>query len=232
MRKVLAIRHVEIEHLGILEDIFKSLGFAYEYLDTFRGFRLREELESYQGLVVLGGYMGAYEEEKYDFLSYEFKLIEEALKRDLPFLGICLGAQMLAKVLGARVYPGDKGKEIGWLSVKRVSDHFYFEGCPYQMRVFQWHGDTFDLPQGSLHLFASERYENQGFVFGKAVGLQFHLEVDRSIAGRWAEVYRSELLEEGVSPGDFLLLSDSENEIIHQVARSFLARWLIYEKVS
>lgn len=232
MRKILAIRHVEIEHLGIFENILNSLGFSWRYLDTPMGEVLVEPLENYQGIIVLGGYMGAYEEEKYDFLAYEFKLIEEALERRIPLLGICLGAQMLAKVLGAKVYPGTRGKEIGWFEVYKVMEHPYFDPFPPQIRVFQWHGDTFDLPQGCLRIFSSEKYENQGFVYDKAIGLQFHLEVDRHIAGQWAEIYGEELKDEGISVTEILALSDFENEMIHQVAGAFLRRWLNDEKVS
>lgn len=122
-------------------------------------------------------------------MAFECKLMEEALEKGLPLLGLCLGAQMLAKVLGARVYPGDRGKEIGWMQVERVEEHPYFYGFPKELRVFQWHGDTFDLPQGAHRLFKSERYENQGFVYGKSVGLQFHLEVDLELAKLWSVEY-------------------------------------------
>jgi len=98
--KVLAIRHVLAEHLGMMEEALKNLGFEAEYLDTAKGETLRRPLEDYSLLVVLGGYMGAYEENLYPFLSYEFRLMEQALKLNIPIIGICLGCQMLAKVLG------------------------------------------------------------------------------------------------------------------------------------
>jgi len=98
--KALAIRHVLAEHLGMMERSLRNLGFKVEYLDTAKGETLKEPLEEYSLLVVLGGYMGAYEENLYPFLSYEFRLMEQALKLNIPILGICLGAQMLAKVLG------------------------------------------------------------------------------------------------------------------------------------
>lgn len=104
--KVLAVRHVKIEDLGMMEDIFKEKNWSFEYLDTPEGERLERPVEEYSLVVLLGGYMGAYEEEKYPFLKYEFQLIEETLKKEIPFLGICLGSQMLARVLGANVYRG------------------------------------------------------------------------------------------------------------------------------
>jgi GMP synthase-like glutamine amidotransferase len=196
--KALAIRHVLAEHLGMMERALRNLGFKVEYLDTAKGETLKEPLEEYSLLVVLGGYMGAYEENLYPFLSYEFRLMEQALKLNIPILGICLGAQMLAKVLGARVFKGDKGKEIGWMEVFKVGGHGLFQEFPNTLKVFQWHGDTFELPKGALRVYASEKYENQAFVYGKAVGLQFHIEVDQNMVKEWAELYRDELQEEKV----------------------------------
>jgi len=86
--------------------------------------------------------------------------MEQALKLNIPILGICLGAQMLAKVLGARVFKGDKGKEIGWMEVFKVGEHGLFQEFPNTLKVFQWHGDTFELPKGAVRVYASEKYEN------------------------------------------------------------------------
>jgi GMP synthase-like glutamine amidotransferase len=122
----------------MMERSLKNLGFKVEYLDTAKGETLKEPLEGYSLLVVLGGYMGAYEENLYPFLSYEFRLMEQALKLNIPILGICLGAQMLAKVLGARVFKGDNGKEIGWMEVFKVGEHELFQEFPNTLKVFQW----------------------------------------------------------------------------------------------
>lgn len=224
--KVLAIRHVEIEHLGVFEEHLKSLGIGYKYLDTSKGERLREPLESYSALIVLGGYMGAYEENTYEFLTYEFKLMEEALKKEIPLLGICLGAQMLAKVLGARVYPGEKGKEIGWMEVLKTGEHPYFRDFPQKLKVFQWHGDTFDLPEGAERIFSSEKYENQGFVYDKSVGLQFHIEVDKGLARIWKEAYKEEILEEGIDPQAFDSISEEEEKQLKILSFGFIKKFL------
>ncbi len=196
--KALAIRHVLAEHLGMMEPLLRSMGFLVDYLDTAKGEVLSKPLEDYSLLVVLGGYMGAYEENIYPFLSYEFRILEKALKFDIPIIGICLGAQMLAKALGARVYKGEKGKEIGWMDVFKVGEHPLFYDFPKSLKVFQWHGDTFDLPAGAVRIYSSEKYENQAFVYRKAVGLQFHIEVDNSMVEEWARLYWNELEEEGI----------------------------------
>lgn len=224
--KILAIRHVEIEHLGIFEGLLRELGLEYQYLDTPKGERLSHALEDYSALVVLGGYMGAYEEENYEFLSYEFSLMEKALKREIPLLGICLGAQMLARVLGARVYPGGKGKEIGWMEVFKTGDHPYFRDFPERLKVFQWHGDTFDLPKGADRIFSSEKYENQGFVYERSVGLQFHIEVDKALASLWREAYEAEIVREGIDFKAFGNIEDHEIKKLQELSQSFLKNWL------
>lgn len=224
--KILAIRHVEIEHLGVFEEHLKSLGIEYKYLDTPKGERLSEPIESYSALIVLGGYMGAYEEDIYEFLPYEFKLMEEALKKGIPLLGICLGAQMLAKVLGARVYPGEKGKEIGWMEVIKRGNHPYFEEFPERLKVFQWHGDTFDLPKGAVRVFSSEKYENQGFVYEKSVGLQFHIEVEKGLARTWKDAYKEEILEEGIDPQAFNSISEEEEKQLKNLSFGFIKKFL------
>jgi len=106
MAKALAIRHVKIEHAGLLGEVLYNMGYQIHYLDTPKGQLLEEPLENYSLVLVLGGYMGAYEEDKYPFLNYEFKIMEYALKANIPLIGICLGSQMLARVLGSNVYKG------------------------------------------------------------------------------------------------------------------------------
>jgi len=230
MATVLAIRHVKIEHLGSFEDSLKKLGFNFKYLDTPKGGRLKEPLENYQALFILGGYMGAYEEEKYKFLGYEFRLIEEALNKKIPLLGICLGAQMLAKVLGAKIYPGKRGKEIGWVEVEKIGDHPYFSDFPKTLKVFQWHEDTFDLPSGALKIFSSLKYENQGFVYERAVALQFHIEVDKKLAKVWAKEYREELEQEGIPFKIFKEITEEENQLLKKLSFKFIERFLGLEK--
>lgn len=221
--KTLAIRHVRIEHLGLLEPLLRKMGYEVEYLDTAEGQRLTKPLEDYSLLILLGGYMGAYEEDRYSFLSYEYRILEKALKDNIPLIGICLGSQMLAKVLGAKVYRGGKGREIGWLRVFRSGEHPYFADFPQELTVFQWHGDTFDLPEGAVRVYSSEKYENQAFVFGKAVGLQFHIEVDEDMVREWAQAYREELAEEGIETEELLNRGvKGHEELLYKLLRNLI----------
>ncbi|MEJ5339441.1 MAG: gamma-glutamyl-gamma-aminobutyrate hydrolase family protein [Aquificaceae bacterium] len=221
--KALAIRHVKIEHLGLLEPILQELGIVWEYLDTSEGQNLKGALEEYSLLIVLGGYMGAYEEKMYPFLSYEYRIMEKALKKDIPILGICLGSQMLARVLGARVYRGERGKEIGWMKVYKTGEHDYFRDFPQELTVFQWHGDTFDLPSGAVRVYSSEKYENQAFVYNRAVGLQFHIEVDINMVHEWMQTSKEELSEEAIKINEILgSYADGHIALLHRLLKVML----------
>lgn len=135
-----------------------------------------------EGLIVMGGPMGVMDTEQHPGLTSEMKLIEEAVACDLPVLGVCLGAQLLAAALGARVYRGH-GEEIGAGEVELVADDPVLGKEGGRLPVLHWHGDTFDLPGGAHLLASSSEYENQAFRFGeRAYGLQFHVEIGREAA--------------------------------------------------
>jgi GMP synthase (glutamine-hydrolysing) len=154
-------------------------------------------------LVVLGGPVGVYQRDAYPFIEFEIELLRSRLAGKRPTLGICLGAQLMAAALGARVYPGRHGKELGWAPVHAGSD---FSVPPWfaalltpKLRVLHWHGDTFDLPAGATHLAATAHYANQGFVVGNyALALQFHPEVTVQGLERWYVGHASELAQAGI----------------------------------
>jgi GMP synthase-like glutamine amidotransferase len=134
-------------------------------------------INSFDWLIVMGGPMNIYEEEKYPWLSRERRFIEDAIRADKFVLGICLGGQLVADVLGGKVQRG-KHKEIGWFHVRKVDDGSgYFKAFPAEFMTFHWHGDAFDIPPGATRLVESDGCANQAFEYGKNVlGLQFHLE--------------------------------------------------------
>ena len=182
----LAIRHVPQEHMGTLSAVLELARMPYRYLDVFRGERVPQNLTGLRGLIVMGGPMGVYEADRYPFLRSEQDLIRKAADSGVPVLGICLGAQLVAAALGARVYPGPR-KEIGWYAVERVETiDPVMRTLPLSFMAFHWHGDTFDLPEGAVRLFRSSLYENQAFRWGRNVyALQFHFEVNAAMIDEW-----------------------------------------------
>ena len=147
-------------------------------------------------IVIMGGPMNIYEEQRYPWLRREKKFIEAAIKQGKIVCGICFGAQLIADVLGARVYKGEQ-KEIGWFPVslcKAVYGSSLFSCFPRTFVAFHWHGDTFDLPAGSEHIAASKGCKNQAFLYGeRVVGLQFHLESSEESIRRLVENSQSDL---------------------------------------
>ena len=150
MRKLLVCQHVPHEILGTLNPMLKHAGFRIRYVNFGRHPDAQPSLDGYAGLIVLGGPMSAYDDQRLPHLAVEMKLIESAMKRNLPVLGICLGGQLVARTLGARVY-ANPVKEIGWYD---VAPSAHADGDPLlndfkeRETLFQWHGDTFDIPHG------------------------------------------------------------------------------------
>ncbi|MEN0058073.1 MAG: type 1 glutamine amidotransferase [Bdellovibrio sp.] len=196
MRKVVVFQHIAHKILGTLDPILKLHRLNIRYVNFSRTPDEQPRLEKYNGLVVLGGNMGVYEADQYQHLRTELKLIEEALKKEIPVLGICLGSQLLAEVLGGRVRKHTQ-REVGWCSVHfndlALADPL-FSHFQKAERVFQVHGDTFDIPTSAVHLASSEVCPSQAFRYGnKAYGLQFHLEADLPMIQRWMKREESSL---------------------------------------
>ena len=191
MSRILVCQHVPFEILGTLNPLLKSYGVRIKYVNFGRHPDARPTLAGYEGLVVLGGPMNVDECERHPHLETEIELIREALELELPVLGICLGAQLVARALGARVRPSPE-KEIGWYDVALTeqgrSDPLFAHFGPRE-QLFQWHGDSFELPDGAVHLASSGGCPNQAFRYRDNVyALQFHMEVDEPLIERWLSV--------------------------------------------
>lgn len=191
MKKLLVLQHVAHEILGTLNPLLKDAGFRIRYVNFARHPDAEPDLDGYHGLVILGGPMSVNDARHHPHLNTELRLIEDAMRCDLPVLGICLGAQLIAKTLGARVYPNGE-KEIGWYDVTPTKDAQTdplldeFHGTE---KIFQWHGETFELPKSATHLAYSPLCANQAFrCEANVYGLQFHLEVDEPMIERWLRV--------------------------------------------
>ncbi len=198
MPNLIAIRHVPFEDLDGFAAPLTARGLSVAYRDASVEDLTSPDLLAADVLVVLGGPIGAYDDALYPFLAAELAVIEKRLTQKRPVLGICLGAQLMARALGARVYPGRK--ELGWATVNlteagRASPLRLIDG----LKVLHWHGDTFDLPAGAAHLAATDATPHQAFSWERhGLGLQFHLEVTARGLERW---YVGHALEIATTPG-------------------------------
>jgi len=199
MPQALAIRHVPFEHLGTLGGPLRDQDFDVTYLEA--GVDRLEATEPPDLLVVLGGPIGAYQEAQYPFIVDEMALIERQLEAAKPLIGICLGAQLIARALGARVYPGS-AKEIGWSPL--IPTDQGRESCLAPLaendwQVLHWHGDVFDLPAGATPLASTPVTPAQAFTLGAAVlALQFHIEAVTNEIEHWLIGHTVELAQAGV----------------------------------
>ncbi len=194
MPSTLALRHVPFEDLGTLGPLLTQRGHAVSYLEVpITGLADVDTLEP-DLLVVLGGPIGVYETDAYPFLISEIELIAERLRAKRPTLGLCLGSQLMAKALGARVYSSGI-KEIGWSKLELTADGR--ASCLRHVAdtpVLHWHGDTFDLPDGAVRLASTPVCKNQAFSWGtSALALQFHLEAAGAALESWFVGHTAEI---------------------------------------
>ncbi len=193
---VLFIKHITIEGPGTIADFLDDNKIPYIIIDLSSGDKVPRLEKDFQAIVCLGGPMNVYEEEKYPFLREEDTLLKRTVDEKVPFLGVCLGAQLIAKATGATVTKNPE-KEIGWYKV--VLNEYglkddLFKGLPEVFTVFQWHGDTFRIPNGGRRLAFSELCQNQVLKYGRnAYGIQFHVEITKEMIIQWADAYKTEL---------------------------------------
>jgi GMP synthase (glutamine-hydrolysing) len=197
-------QHAASEPLGVLDPMLRERGFRVRYCNFAREPDAQPDVRRYYGLVVLGGPMNVDQTRAFPHLLAEMDAIRQALRREIPVLGICLGAQLLAGALGAVVRPNPV-REIGWYRLHptpAARSDTLFRHLEDAHDVFQWHAYTFDLPRDAVHLASTGTCANQAFRIGeRAYGLQFHLEADEAMIRRWLDVpaYRKEV--EGLGDG-------------------------------
>jgi GMP synthase-like glutamine amidotransferase len=213
---LLIVKHVDIEGPGLIEECLRQERIPYQVLTLESGSHL-PKLDNLTHIVFLGGPMNVYEEDRYSFLKEEDLFIKEAIQRGKSLLGICLGAQLIAKALGAKVFKAPV-KEIGWydVSLTRIgSIDPFFSHLPKTFSVFQWHEDTFEIPHSAILMATSSLVPYQAFRYGdNAYGLQFHLEVTQEMIREWMETYEEEF--EGPHPpllSKLRILADTEVKI-------------------
>jgi GMP synthase (glutamine-hydrolysing) len=215
---VLAVIHGDKVRAGVFGDVVAARGHRLEEWSLAWDTPLPRPLDAYGAVLVFGGAMHADQDRHHPWLREENLFLQRLLDLRTPVLGICLGAQLLAAALGARVRP-NRVREIGWyrlqpaLQAKEDRLFRHFDGSQH---VFQWHAYTFDLPPGGLHLASTESCEHQAFRFGeRAYGLQFHLEADEALIQRWLAVpaYRAELEAEAGAESVARVLRDTHGHV-------------------
>jgi GMP synthase (glutamine-hydrolysing) len=225
----LVLSHVEFEDLGSLEAPLRARGFKIESVTGVAAKFPLPQAATCDLLVVLGGPMGVYEEQKYPFIRDEIACIGERLAARRPILGICLGAQLMAAALGARVYRGEHGAEIGWWPLEAAANapEWFVPLLEDGLFVFHWHGDTFDLPAGARHLAKTERYEHQAFTIGDfALALQFHPEVSAAGLESWYAGHAGELERAGITSASLRSAAQKHGVALEAAAARFWELWL------
>jgi GMP synthase (glutamine-hydrolysing) len=231
--RVLVLQHIACEPPGVYEDVMRERGASIHRVELDEGEPLLEGPGDFDAIVAMGGPMSANDDTELPWLTAEKRLIAAAVRGGTPYFGACLGVQLLAASLGARVYAGP-APEVGLLAVSLTDEGAadpLFAGLPRDILTLQWHGDTFDLPEGAVRLAGSDAYPNQAFRFGRAAyGVQFHLEVSPEMAAGWARVpeyaaYLDRVLGPGSLPGLLRGFAAASPGLMDH-ARALFERWM------
>lgn len=227
MRTVIAIRHLDFEDLGTLQPLLEARGYAIRYVDPTQDELTERDVLRAGLLVVLGGPIGAFDEASYPFLANELTLVRHRLDSQRPMLGICLGAQLIARALGAKVAAMGV-REIGFAPLTLTADG---EASPLAalggVPVLHWHGDRFDIPPGAVRLAGTQVCANQAFAVGRHVlGLQCHLEASPCQIERWLVGHACELAQAGIDPRTLRSQARKLQEQLPPAAQAVFVRWL------
>ena len=225
---VLVLQHIACNPPGVFEDVLHDRGARLCRVEVDAGEELPERRE-FDAIVAMGGPMSVSDDAELPWLSAEKEFVGAAVRAGMPFWGVCLGGQLLAASLGARVYEGEQ-PEIGVLSVELTGEGRrdpVFSALPHSILALQWHGDTFDLPAGAVRLACSRAYPNQAFRYSNAYGVQFHLEVSPEMAREWMKVPEAaSALERTIGRETMLREVDEHADEMLAYGRTLFERWL------
>jgi GMP synthase-like glutamine amidotransferase len=230
--KALVLQHIPCETAGLYEEVLRERGVSIHRVEVDEGRQL-PDWRGFEAIVAMGGPMSVNDDTRLPWLSAEKRLIRDAVLAGRPYWGVCLGAQLLAASLGARVYAGPS-PEIGVMPVQLTAAaraDAVFAGVPPDLLTFQWHGETFDLPAGATLLASSPAYSMQAFRWqDKAYGIQFHLEVSARAVESWSkEQGYKEGLERALGEGAASRLAsavDEHQKALHTYGRVIFENWL------
>ena len=211
----------------MLADILSERGVAMETIRIYAGDGVPGTVEGRGGLIVMGGPMGVYEQDRYPHLTDEIRLIQDAVARGVPVIGICLGSQLVAAALGAKVAPAHK--EIGWHAVTLTEAALrdpLWTGIDRVIEVFHWHGDAFDLPPGAVSLAASRHTPCQAYAYGrKTYGFLFHMEMNESMVRAMVTAFGDELAAVDETAARILTRAPDGVRGMRSVAGIVFRRW-------
>lgn len=229
MKTCVAIRHVAFEDLDLFGEVLQEQGFSVRYVDAPLDDIAAIDALAPDLLVILGGPIGVYDAGMFPFLDHEFALVERRLAAGRPLIGFCLGAQIMAHALGAKVFRNPAGKELGWspLSLTPEGEASALGGLD-GAAVLHWHGDTFDLPHGAVRLASTPQTPNQAFSYGqRALGLQFHAEVSGRGLERWFVGNVAEICAmPGMGVNELRAETMRHAPIIEKRGKAMLKHWL------
>jgi GMP synthase (glutamine-hydrolysing) len=226
--RVVALQHVACETPGLIGEALARAGVAVELVRTFAGEPVPCDLRDTAGLLVMGGPMGVYDADRHPHLRDEMALLERALAAGLPALGVCLGSQLLAAALGARVAPGPR-KEIGWFPVSladEAASDALWRGIAREFVAYHWHGDRFELPRGAVALASSALTPVQAFRHGEhAYGILFHMEVTPKIVADMVGTFADELAAERLDGAAIVREAATRLDDLGAIARTVYDRF-------
>ena len=229
MAKIYVLQHHPVEDLANIAGALEGAALAWQYVRVHEGQPVPPNMKGAGGLIVMGGPMGVYQTDRYPWLRDEFRLIEDAVKSKLPVLGVCLGAQVVAAALGAKVDRNPNGKEIGWHPIRlsdSAKDDRLMRGLPTTMTPFHWHGDIFELPPGAVSLASSDKTPCQAFRHGdKVYGFQFHFEVTQEGVTAMADAFAKDLVRENIAADRMIAQSAEFMPQLEKISGNVFSRW-------
>ncbi len=226
--RVLVLQHADPEHPGLITDAVRNVGGTLETVRGDLGQAIPSSLDGYAGLIIMGGPQSVYEEDRFTYLRAEKQLAREAIDNNIPLIGVCLGSQIIADVLGSEVHPSG-GVEIGWRQITRSPDiaaNPILSALPESFTPLHWHGDIYDLPDGATPIGSSEMTPVQGFIYGETTYAPlFHLEMTEQQITEMATLFPDDVRRGGLEPEELLSQTSAHAAAIKPIATEIFNRW-------